>query len=98
MALNEAEVAEALSRLRGWSGGAGGISKCFRLADFAAAIRFVDALARVAEALDHHPDIDIRYDRVTLGLVTHDAGGVTDRDLELARRAEDLAAGMGARL
>ena len=52
---------------------------------------FVNRVADAAEAADHHPDIDIRYSKVTLGLVTHDAGGLTRRDVALAERADDLA-------
>jgi 4a-hydroxytetrahydrobiopterin dehydratase len=58
--------------------------------DFPSAVAFVDEVARLAQARNHHPDIDIRYRTVTLGLVTHDAGGLTDADLELARAVDGL--------
>lgn len=58
---------------------------------FPAAIDFVDRLALLAEAENHHPDIDIRYRRVTIAWTTHSAGGVTGRDRELARRTDGLA-------
>ena len=53
--------------------------------DFVAALAFVDEVGRLAEEANHHPDIDIRYNRVTLALMTHDAGGITQADLDLAR-------------
>jgi 4a-hydroxytetrahydrobiopterin dehydratase len=58
---------------------------------FPAAIEFVRRLADAAEAANHHPDIDIRYRRVAVRWTTHSAGGVTDRDRELARRTDELA-------
>jgi 4a-hydroxytetrahydrobiopterin dehydratase len=58
------------------------------LADFAAAVAFVNAVAALAEEQGHHPDIDIRWNRVRLTVTTHDAGGLTDRDLQLARAVE----------
>lgn len=61
--------------------------------DFRAAIRLVDAIAVEAEALDHHPDMDIRYRTVHLTLSTHSAGGITTLDVELAHRVDALAGG-----
>ncbi len=58
--------------------------------DFAEAMAFVNAVAAVAEEVDHHPDITIRWNRVTLELTSHDSGGVTDRDLALAERLDAL--------
>ena len=63
----------------------------FELPSFADAIAFVNRVAELAEGEDHHPDIDVRYRRVTLRWTTHSAGGITDRDRELAVRAVDLA-------
>ncbi len=60
--------------------------------DFADSLAYVNAVGALAEDMDHHPDVDIRWDVVTLHLTTHSAGGITRRDLELARRIEDLAA------
>jgi len=62
----------------------GALNREWTFADFAEAIRFVGRVAEIAEAAGHHPDIDIRYNRVRLALVTHDAGGVTERDSALA--------------
>jgi 4a-hydroxytetrahydrobiopterin dehydratase len=64
----------------------------FELPTFAAAIEFVDRLAELAESEDHHPDIDIRYRRVTVRWTTHSEGGITDKDREMAERTSALAA------
>ena len=58
--------------------------------DFVAALAFVGDVGRLAEEADHHPDIDIRYDRVTLALMTHDSDGITQADLDLARAIDRL--------
>jgi 4a-hydroxytetrahydrobiopterin dehydratase len=58
--------------------------------DFAAALDFVNRVGEIAERADHHPDIDIRWNTVTLRLSTHSAGGITNKDLELARQIDDL--------
>jgi 4a-hydroxytetrahydrobiopterin dehydratase len=63
----------------------------FELASFPAAIEFVDRLAELAESEDHHPDIDIRYRRVTVRWSTHSAGGITEKDREMAERTSALA-------
>ncbi len=68
------------------------IRRTFTFADFRTAMAFVNRVADAAEAADHHPDIDIRYSKVTLALVTHDAGGLTARDTKLAEDADALAA------
>ena len=64
------------------------ITRTYELPTFPAAIRFVDWVAELAEAADHHPDIDIRYSKVTLTLSTHDAGGLTENDFALARQID----------
>jgi len=86
--LDEASVSERLGRLPGWQHADGAIRKSYRFSSFAAAIDFVNRVAELAEASDHHPDIDIRYTDVTLALSTHSAGGLTGRDFELAERIE----------
>lgn len=93
-ALDPAVVAEHLGRdLDGWTGGAEGISRTVELADFPSAIAVVAHVATVAEELDHHPDIDIRWRTVTFRLSSHDAGGrVTERDITLARRIDEVIA------
>ena len=82
----------ALASLDGWSGDPEAITRTVQLANFPAAIAVVDRVAEVAEELDHHPDIDIRWRTLTFRLSTHSAGGVTRRDVELARRIDEIVA------
>ena len=82
--LDHEQIEAALAELDGWSFRDGALTRTFRFADFVHAIGFVEHLAEVAEERQHHPDIDIRYNKVTLHLSTHSAGGVTVRDVELA--------------
>lgn len=89
--LSQEQIDAALADLEGWVFEDGALTRTFRLADFARAVDFVEELADVAESLQHHPDIDIRANKVTLRLVTHSAGGVTERDVELAAALERLA-------
>jgi 4a-hydroxytetrahydrobiopterin dehydratase len=86
--LSDAEIAERLQRLAGWSREGNAIRKSFHFDTFAGGIGFVDRVAVAADALDHHPDVDIRYTVVTMILSTHSAGGLTARDFELAERIE----------
>ena len=92
MPLSEQAVAARLADLSGWAGDGSGIHKTYAFASFRDAMAFVNTMADAAEEMQHHPDIDVRYDKVTLRCVSHDVGGVTERDFRLARRAE-LAAG-----
>jgi 4a-hydroxytetrahydrobiopterin dehydratase len=85
------QVRARLGDLTGWEGDEGGIRKRFELADFRAAVAFVVRIAFEAEAADHHPDLDIRYRRVTVALSTHSEGGVTEKDVALAAAIEALA-------
>ena len=88
--LSEPELAKALERLEGWERDGETIRKLYTFKAFADGIRFVDRVAVEAEALDHHPDIDIRYTTVVLSLSTHSAGGLTAKDVELAGRIDHL--------
>ena len=74
----------------GWSEVDGALERELRFSDFAAAMAFVNRVAELAEAENHHPDIVVRYDRVTLRWWTHTAGGITDRDRELAAKTDAL--------
>lgn len=69
------------------------IQRTYEFPDFPVAMVFVNAVARLAEEAQHHPDIDIRWNKVTLSLTTHDEGGLTDKDFDLARRADAAAGG-----
>jgi 4a-hydroxytetrahydrobiopterin dehydratase len=88
--LTDDQVAAALADLPGWTRDGDEIVKTFELPTFAAAIEFVDRIAERAEAANHHPDLDIRYRRVRVALTTHDARGLTDNDVALAREIETL--------
>jgi 4a-hydroxytetrahydrobiopterin dehydratase len=82
--LDETEITRRLAALAGWERRGDEICRSFAFSDFKAALAFVNRVGELAEAANHHPDIDIRYSRVTLVLTTHDAGGLTARDFELA--------------
>jgi 4a-hydroxytetrahydrobiopterin dehydratase len=84
------QIASAIASLPGWSAGDGLISKTFTFADHITAMGFVVRVAMAAEVMDHHPDLRIVYNRVEITLNSHDAGGVTDRDVKLAQRIEEL--------
>jgi 4a-hydroxytetrahydrobiopterin dehydratase len=90
-ALTDDEIRAAMADLPGWELGDGEITREFRLDSFAGAIAFVVRLSYAAEAANHHPDLDIRYSRVGVTLSTHSEGGVTAKDLELARTIEGFA-------
>jgi 4a-hydroxytetrahydrobiopterin dehydratase len=94
--LSGSEVTSALAELTGWSGDTAAISRTVTAPDFASAIRIVDAVAVAADELNHHPDIDIRYKKVTFTLSTHSAGGVTAKDVELASRIDAVSDRHGA--
>ena len=84
-------VSAALAELNGWSGDDKQISRSVKAPTFIVGIRLVDAVAEVADEMDHHPDIDIRWTTVTFTCATHSKGGVTDADITLARRIDELA-------
>lgn len=86
--LTEAEITAALHALQDWGVRQDALHKQFEFADFAAAMWFVNRVAALAEAADHHPDIDIRYNKVTIALSTHSEGGITEKDVALAREIE----------
>ena len=88
--LSDEEITEHLEELHGWQLKDGALSKTYRLASFPAAIAFVTQAGFLAEAAAHHPDIDIRYNKVTFGLVTHDVGGLSVKDFELAAKIDEL--------
>lgn len=89
--LSDDEVREALAELPGWELIEGQIAKDYVLDDFRDAVALVVRIAFEAEAVNHHPDVDVRYNKVRLGLSTHSEGGVTEKDVALARTVESLA-------
>jgi 4a-hydroxytetrahydrobiopterin dehydratase len=88
--LSPADAAAALSELPLWSGGVDGVERTLELTSFRAAVEAISVIADVAEQLDHHPDMDLRWTKVRVAVVTHSAGGLTELDLELARRVDAL--------
>ena len=90
--LSEAEVREALSGLEGWSLAEGKLHRELRFPDFVAAFGFMTRVALVAESMDHHPEWRNVYGRVDIDLTSHDAGGITQKDVRLASRLNELAA------
>jgi 4a-hydroxytetrahydrobiopterin dehydratase len=83
--LSEIEIEDSLKGLPKWEMQGGELVRIATFGDFKQAMTFVNAVAELAEAAGHHPDIDIRYNKVRLALVTHDAGGITENDMSLAR-------------
>lgn len=88
--LDRNAVSQKLAALPGWSLEGEEIVRNYTFPDFIAAMRFVNEVAEQAERAAHHPDIDIRYNRVRLALVTHDAGGLTELDFQLAAACDAL--------
>lgn len=84
--LSEQELHDLLVALPEWAHQDGMFVRHWNFKDFVEAMVFVNRVAALAEAAQHHPDIDIRYNRVRLALVSHDAGGITARDATMARR------------
>lgn len=90
--LSADEVTDGLAKLSGWSGEGSRIVRTVTLPSFLHAIRAVDRVAEAAESADHHPDIDIRWRTLTFVCATHSAGGVTVKDLDLARQIDEIVA------
>ncbi len=86
--LSADEIAQKLKALPGWESKDNAISKMFKFKEFLHGIEFVQKVAEIAEGADHHPDITINYTRVTFSCSTHDAGGVTEKDIKLAENIE----------
>jgi len=89
--LSETEVKDRLANHPEWTEVGGEIQRTFEFADFKASMRFVNDVAEEAERVQHHPDILIRYSKVTLTVSTHDAGGITLKDFDLANFADQSA-------
>ena len=87
--LSDIAIQRELGSLDGWSRKGSALVKTFQFRTFPDAIGFVNRVAEAAERVDHHPDMDIRYNRVICSLSTHDAGGITQNDLDLARAMDE---------
>ena len=88
--LSDIEVQRELGTLNGWTRKGESLVKTFAFPTFMAGIAFVDRVAVAAEKMDHHPDLDIRYTKISVTLSTHSAGGITGNDVALAREMEKL--------
>ena len=88
--LSSAEIDQQLAATPSWQIVNGELTRTFELTDFRAALAFVNQVGELAEAANHHPDIDIRYNKVRLALVTHSAGGLTKNDFNLASQIDSL--------
>ena len=89
--LNASQIKSALADVPEWKKKGSVIERTFQFKDFVAAMKFVNAVAGLAEKAWHHPDIDIRWNKVTLALTTHSEGGLTENDFKLARKLDRLA-------
>jgi 4a-hydroxytetrahydrobiopterin dehydratase len=89
--LSDREVEEKLARLAGWQRSGDAIEKSFKRGDFVGAVEFVSSLVEPAEAMNHHPDLSISWETVTVTISTHSEGGLTAADFELAAKIDDLA-------
>jgi len=93
--LSDIAIQRELGSLQGWGRRGDVITKTFQFRNFLSGIDFVSAIAKAAEAADHHPDIDIRYTKIICTLSTHSAGGITQKDLDLARQIEGVQERIG---
>lgn len=86
--LSQTEIISRLNSLQSWKLEKGEIARTFEFPDFRASLAFVNRVGELAEKAGHHPDIDIRYNKVRLALVTHDAGGLTAKDFDMAAQID----------
>jgi 4a-hydroxytetrahydrobiopterin dehydratase len=94
--LGETDLGAAMSgpSVPDWKRVDGALVKTVTCAGFVGSLAFVNEVGALAQAADHHPDIDIRYNQVKLSLVTHDSGGITQKDIDLATRIDGVSAGV----
>ena len=84
-------IKSALATVPNWTRKGNAVVRTFKFKDFVVAMKFVNAVAKLAEKAAHHPDIDIRWNKVSLLLTTHDAGGLTEKDFALAMKCDAAA-------
>jgi 4a-hydroxytetrahydrobiopterin dehydratase len=89
--LSDSEIEQRLAELPGWARRGDAIAKEFDCGDFVGSVKFVDSLVGPAEEMNHHPDLEISWSKVTVTLSTHSEGGLTENDFELARQIDALA-------
>ena len=88
--LSDDQISERLSGLEGWSRDGDAIKKTFENGDFVGSVEFVKRVVEPAEEMEHHPDLEISWDKVTVSITNHSAGGLTEPDFELAKRIDAL--------
>jgi 4a-hydroxytetrahydrobiopterin dehydratase len=88
--LSDLEIQQALQTLPGWRRNGNTIERNLQFSNFVQAMDFVNQIAEAAEAVNHHPDIHISYNKVTLVLVSHDSGGITQRDVRMAGKINEI--------
>ena len=88
--LSDSEIEARLSEHPGWERRGDAIRKSFERRDFVGSVRFVDSIVEPAEAMGHHPDLEISWDKVTVSIATHSEGGITAADFELAAQIDAL--------
>lgn len=86
----EADLTIALQSLQGWTKNGNAVERQFEFPNFVEAMVFVNRIAEAAEAVNHHPDIAINYNKVKLSLTSHDSGGVTQRDIRMAAKINEI--------
>jgi 4a-hydroxytetrahydrobiopterin dehydratase len=91
--LSDIAIQRELGSLTGWSRRGDALTRTYQFRNFSDSLAFVNRVGELAEKVNHHPDIDIRYSKVTLSLSTHDAGGITQNDINLARSIDSGADG-----
>lgn len=91
MPLSDSEIEARLAEHSGWERAGDAIAKTFECGDFVGSVRFVESLVNPAEAMNHHPDLEVSWDKVKVSLSTHSQGGITAADFELAAKIDDLA-------
>jgi 4a-hydroxytetrahydrobiopterin dehydratase len=89
--LSDSEIEARLSEHPGWERAGDAISKTFERGDFVGSVNFVQTLVEPAEAMNHHPDLQISWDKVTVSIATHSEGGITATDFELAAKIDAIA-------
>ncbi len=92
MRMTDDEVKEQLSKLGGWEREGDALVREFEFANFVGSVDFVNRVTPVAEEMNHHPDLSISWNKVTVSLSTHSEGGITESDFELAKKIDALAA------